>query len=366
MQATSMIRSLAVVAACSMAFCLPVHAQQGNPTIANATLPHVVILATGGTIAETGAEKTTVVGYSTNKVGIEKLVDAVPEMRKIARLSGEQVYQIDSSDMDVDHWLNLLKKVNAALAQPDVAGVVITHGTDTMEETAYFLNLTVKSHKPVVLTGSMRPSTAHSADGPLNLYNAVAVAASPNSVGKGALVVMNDHILSARDVTKTNTFTVDTFKSPELGALGYIQGGRTEFYHASTRKNTADSEFDVSNLNTLPRVDIVYSYAEVTPSALNAFVSAGSKGVVYAGVGDGSVSTKMLPALSAAHAKGLTIVRSSRVGQGIVARNGEVDDEKQGFVASDTLNPQKARILLMLGLTKTNDPHELQRMFNTY
>lgn len=333
---------------------------------ATKSLPHVVILATGGTIAETGAEKTTVVGYSTNKVAIERLVDAVPEMRKVANISGEQVYQIDSSDMDVDHWLNLAKKVNAALAQPDVAGVVVTHGTDTMEETAYFLNLTVKSRKPVVLTGSMRPSTAHSADGPLNLYNAVSVAASPNAVGKGVLVVMNDHILGARDVTKTNTFTVDTFKAPELGSLGYIQGGRTEFYHVSTRKNTADTEFDVTNLTALPRVDIAYSYAEVTPSALNAFVGAGSKGVVYAGVGDGSVSTRMLPALVAAHGKGVTIVRSSRVGQGIVARNGEVDDDKQGFVVSDTLNPQKARILLMLGLTKTTEPRELQRMFNTY
>jgi L-asparaginase/Glu-tRNA(Gln) amidotransferase subunit D len=180
------------------------------------------------------------------------------------------------------------------------------------------------------------------------------------------LVVMNDQINAARDVTKTNTTTLDTFKAPELGMLGYVIGGQTRFYRASTRRNTVDTEFDVSNMTSLPRVDIAYTYANVDPTAVNAFVAAGAKGIVHAGVGDGSLPLKVRPALSAAHQKGVIIVRSSRVGQGIVARNGEANDDQLDFVVSDTLNPQKARILLMLALTKTSSTKEIQRMFYTY
>ena len=224
----------------------------------------------------------------------------------------------------------------------------------------------MKSRKPVVLVGAMRPGTALSADGPINLYNAVLLAASKEAVGKGVLVALNDQIQGARDVTKTNTSTLDSFKTPELGMLGYIQGNKPYFYHASTRKHTADTEFDVSKLDALPQVDIVYGYANVSPVALNALVAAGAKGIIHAGVGDGSLASKVLPSLTAARKQGVLIVRSARVGQGIVARNGEANDDALDFVVSDTLNPQKARILLMLALTKTSDSKEIQRMFYTY
>jgi L-asparaginase type II len=333
---------------------------------APAKLPNVVILATGGTIAGTGATSTTTVGYTAATVGVQALINAVPELQKVAHVSGEQVFQIASENMGNEQWLTLAKRVNALLAQPNVDGIVITHGTDTIEETAYFLDLVVKSNKPVVVVGAMRPSTAISADGPINLYNAVLTAGSADAIGKGVLVVMNDQINAAREVTKTNTVTTDTFKSPELGMLGYVVGNQAHFYRASTRKHTLDTEFDVSKLDTLPAVDIAYTYANVGPTAVNAFVAAGVKGLVHAGVGDGSLPTKVRPALSAARQKGVIIVRSSRVGQGIVARNGEANDDQLDFVVSDTLNPQKARILLMLALTKTNSTKEIQRMFYTY
>ena len=327
---------------------------------------HVTILATGGTIAGSGATTTTTVGYTAATVGVERLIQAVPELAKVAQVKGEQVFQIASENMSNEHWLVLAKRVNTLLAQPDVDGIVITHGTDTLEETAYFLDMVVKSHKPVVLVGAMRPGTALSADGPINLYNAVLLAASKEAIGKGVLVALNDQIQGARNVTKTNTSTLDSFKTPELGMLGYIQGNRPYFYHASTRKHTADTEFDISKLDALPQVDIVYGYANVSPVALNALVAAGAKGIIHAGVGDGSLASKVLPSLTAARKQGVLIVRSARVGQGIVARNGEANDDQLDFVVSDTLNPQKARILLMLALTKTSDSKEIQRMFYTY
>jgi L-asparaginase type II len=333
---------------------------------AGAPLPNVRILATGGTIAGTGATSTTTIGYTAAKVGVEALIAAVPELKKVANVGGEQVFQIASESMTNAHWLALAKRVNALLAQDDVDGIVITHGTDTIEETAYFLNLVVKSRKPVVIVGSMRPSTAISADGPINLYNAVIVAGSRDAVGKGVLVVLNDQINGARDVTKANTSTLDTFRSPELGLLGYLQDNRAHFYRMSTRRHTLESEFDIGMLDQLPPVDVVYSHANVSRVAIDAFVNAGDTGLVYAGVGDGSLAAQVRPALSEARRKGVVIVRSSRVGQGIVARNGEANDDELDFVVSDTLNPQKARILLMLALTKTRDTREIQRMFYTY
>ncbi len=331
-----------------------------------ARLPNVTILATGGTIAGTGATSTTTVGYTAATVGVQQLIQAVPELAKVANVKGEQVFQIASESMTNEHWLTLGKRVNALLAQNDVDGIVITHGTDTMEETAYFLDLVVKSRKPVVLVGAMRPSTALSADGPINLYNAVLVAGSQDAVGKGVLIALNDQIHAARDVTKTNTSTPDSFKTPELGLLGYIQGGKPFIYRASTRKHTADSEFDIANLSALPQVDIVYGYANMNTVALDAFVAAGAKGIIHAGVGDGSLAAKVKPGLVAARKKGTIIVRASRVGQGILARNGEANDDELDFVAADTLSPQKARILLMLALTKTTSTKDIQRMFYTY
>ena len=331
-----------------------------------AKLPNVTILATGGTIAGTGATSTTTVGYTAATVGVQALIQAVPEMTKVANITGEQVFQIASENMGNEHWLALAKRVNVLLAQPDVDGIVVTHGTDTLEETAYFLNLVVKSRKPVVLVGSMRPSTALSADGPINLYNAVNLAGSPAAVGKGVLVAMNDQIHAARDVSKANTTTADTFRAAELGMIGYFQGGKPFFYREVTRKHTVDTEFDVSKLDALPQVDVAYAYANVGAVAVNALVAAGAKGLVHAGVGNGSLPAKTRPALVAAREKGVVIVRSSRVGQGIVARNGEANDDQLDFVVADTLSPQKARILLMLALTKTSNTKDIQRMFYTY
>ncbi|HEX8614362.1 MAG TPA: type II asparaginase [Telluria sp.] len=338
-----------------------VQAESAAPKLANVT-----ILATGGTIAGTGASSTTTVGYTAATVGVQNLIKAVPELAKVANVTGEQVFQIASENMSNEHWLTLAKRVNVLLAQNNVDGVVITHGTDTLEETAYFLNLVVKSRKPVVLVGAMRPSTALSADGPINLYNSVLLAASPEAVGKGVLVAMNDQIQSARDITKVNTSTLDSFRTPELGLLGYIQGSKPFFYRQSVRKHTTETEFDIGALTSLPQVDIVYGYANMNPVALDAFMAAGAKGIIHAGVGDGSLAGKVVPSLKAARAKGAIIVRASRVGQGILARNGEANDDQLDFVAADTLNPQKARILLMLALTKTNSTKEIQRMFYTY
>jgi len=329
-------------------------------------LPNVTILATGGTIAGSGATSTTTVGYTAATVGVQQLINAVPELSKISNVTGEQVFQIASESMTNEHWLTLGKRVNALLAQPNVDGIVITHGTDTLEETAYFLNLVVKSRKPVVLVGAMRPGTALSADGPINLYNAVLIAGSSEAVGKGVLVALGDQIHGARDVTKTNTSTPDSFKTPELGMLGYVQGPKAHFYHVSTRKHTVETEFDISSLSVLPQVDIVYGYANMNPVALNAFIAAGAKGIIHAGTGDGSVAAKVKPDLIAARKNGTIIVRAARVGNGIVARNGEANDDELDFVVADTLSAQKARILLMLGLTKTSNTKELQRMFYMY
>ena len=354
----SLLAMFAVLAAMTGA----VQAQEAaKPKLANVT-----ILATGGTIAGTGATTTTTVGYTAATVGVQRLIQAVPELAKVANVSGEQVFQIASENMSNDHWLTLAKRINVLLAQQNVDGIVITHGTDTIEETAYFLNLVVKSRKPVVLVGSMRPSTAISADGPINLYNAVLLAASPDAAGKGVLVAMNDQIQAGRDVTKTNTSSMDTFKTADLGLLGYIQGSKPFFYRQVVRKHTVDTEFDISALTVLPQVEIAYAHANVGPMAVEAFMAGGAKGIIHAGVGNGSLPAKVKPALVAARAKGAIVVRASRVGQGILARNGEANDDELDFVVADTLNPQKARILLMLALTRTSNTKDIQRMFYTY
>ena len=323
-----------------------------------ANLPGVRILATGGTIAGSASSATQTTGYEAGKIGIQTLMDAVPQMKEIANVDGEQIVKISSNNMDTKTLLILAKRVNELLARKDVQGIVITHGTDTLEETAYFLNLTVKSKKPVVLVGAMRPATAMSADGPMNLLNAVRVAVSKDAVGKGVLIAMNDTINGARDATKTNTTNMATFKAPELGALGYIAGGKVMFYKASTRRHTAMSEFNVKGLMDLPRVDIVYSHANADGVMVDAAVKAGAKG-------NGSIHKETEKSLIAAQKKGLVIVRSSRVGNGpVVPSLKQWTDEM--FLDGDTLNAQKARLLLQLALTKTNDLKEIQRIFNEY
>ncbi|BDH46491.1 L-asparaginase 2 [Salmonella enterica subsp. enterica serovar Choleraesuis] len=326
-------------------------------------LPNVTILATGGTIAG-GGESATKSSYTAGKVGVNALVDAVPQLKDVANIRGEQVVNIGSQDMNDEVWLKLAKTINQQCSSTD--GFVITHGTDTMEETSYFLNLTVKCDKPVVLVGAMRPSTAMSADGPFNLYNAVVVAADPASRQRGVLVVMNDDVLDGRDVTKTNTTHVETFKSVNFGPLGYIHNGKVDYQRRPTRTHTLSTPFDVSKLSSLPKVGIVYNYANASDLPVKALIQDGYQGIVSAGVGNGNMYKTVFDSLASAAHNGVAVVRSSRVPSGSTTQDAEVDDAKYGFVASGTLNPQKARVLLQLALTQTRDPQRIQAMFNQY
>ena len=338
-----------------------------SPTmlLAQTQKPVVYILATGGTIAGTGASATAS-NYKPGDLGVEQLLAAVPELSEIAQVRGEQVVNISSQDMTTQIWMRLAKRIHEILREPEVAGVVITHGTDTQEETAYFLNLTIKSNKPVVLTGSMRPSTALSADGPRNLYHAVACTVAPESKGKGVLLVMDDRILSADDVTKTHTLNVSTFQSPNYGPIGYLYGGKPYYVRSSQKRHTLGSEFDISTINELPRVEIIMGYAGANDLFVRTAMQAGVQGIVYAGVGNGNAPAPAMEALIDASKQGILIVRSARVPTGPSTQGNEVDDDRLGFVASWMLNPQKSRILLMLALTKTGDYREIQRMFCEY
>lgn len=327
--------------------------------------PNITILATGGTIAGAG-ESSVKSSYSAGAVTVDKLLAAVPDINNMAVIKGEQISNIGSQEMNNKVWLKLAKRVNELLKKDDVDGVVITHGTDTMEATSYFLNLTVKSKKPIVFVGAMRSGSSMSADGPLNLYNAVSVATSEKSMDKGVLVVMNDEIHSSREVTKTNTSAVNAFDSVNTGKIGTVYYGNVNYYMTPTRKNTIDSEFDIEKIESLPRVDIVYGHANDTDAFVNAAVQAGAKGIIHAGMGNGNLFPLTQEALAKASKKGVIVARSSRVGTGRTNLHGEVDDEKYGFIATDNLNAQKARILLMLGLTKTNDKEKLQEMYFNY
>lgn len=329
--------------------------------------PRVRILATGGTIAGAQASKDEY-GYKAGTFKVEDIIAAVPQLNDIAQITGEQVVNIGSQDMNDKVWLKLAKRVNEVLKQKDVDAVVITHGTDTMEETAYFLNLVVKSDKPVVLVGSMRPATAVGADGPANLYEGVSVAIDPKAAKRGVLVVMNDEIHSARDVEKMNTISLNTFASPERGPVGRVVYGRIAWGEGSPdKKHTMRSEFAVDKLETLPRVDIIYAHANMSPDLIDAAAKSGAKGIVIAGVGDGNMTQEATAVLERLAKKGVLVIRASRLATGPVLRNSEVDDDKAGFVASGELSPPKARVLAQLALAKgASDPRKVQDMFYTY
>jgi L-asparaginase len=330
-------------------------------------LPRIKILATGGTIA--GAQKTQAdAGYKSGAFSVDDLIQAVPQLKNIAEMSGEQVANIGSQTMNHEVWLKLAARVNEVLKSDDVDGVVITHGTDTMEETGYFLSLVVKSDKPVVLVGSMRPATAISADGPINLYNGVALAGSPEAKGRGPLIVLNDTIHYAREAQKMHTTHMDTFDSPNRGIAGVMNTGKATFYSSIATRHTTNSEFSIDGLTVanLPWVIVVYSYVNFSGEVIDAAVDRGVKGIVLAGVGDGNTTDAALAALARAAGKGVAVVRSSRTGSGLVDRNVEINDDKLGLIAGMELSPQKARILLMLGLAKTSDVKKLQQFFNEY
>jgi L-asparaginase len=331
--------------------------------------PVVYVLSTGGTISGRGDSSTNLTDYRSGSLLGEQLVAGVPEINAIADVHVEQVANVSSTDIGPTHWLMLAKRIDRIFSDDrSAAGIVITHGTNTLEETAYFLNLTVHHDRPVVLVGSMRPSTAISADGPINLLNGVRTAVAPDARGKGVLVVLNDEINAARDVTKTNTLRVETFRAPELGLLGYVDGDRVSFYRESTRRHTIRSEFDVTNLQQLPAVQIVYSYAGAGTAPLDAAVASGAAGIVIAGTGNGLVSTEELSVLQRVaatdRAQRPVVVRSARVGNGRVTPRATYD--AMDVIPADNLNPQKARVLLMLALTRTRDPKAIARMFSEY
>jgi L-asparaginase len=337
----------------------------GSAASAREGTSRVTVLATGGTIAGAQAPEGGY-GYKSGAFDIKDLISAVPNLDKLAVISGEQVVNIGSQDMNNDVWLKLAKRLGEVVKSPGTDAVLITHGTDTLEETGYFLDLVTKTQKAIVMVGSMRPATATSADGPSNLYNGVATAISPGAKGRGVMVVLNDRIDYARNVVKTNTSDVQTFHSVNRGPAGVANTGVITWFAPLEKKHGLTSEFSVEGLTKLPRVDIIYASAGMNPDLIDAAVKLGAKGLVIAGVGDGNMTGPALERVTAAAKAGVVVVRSSRVGSGIVYRNNEVDDDKLGLVASAELNPAKSRVLLMLALTKTSDVGKIQTMFNEY
>lgn len=333
--------------------------------LAQTAKPHVVVLATGGTIAGAGASAANSATYAAAKVPVDKLLAGLPELSNVAKVSGEQVFQIASESFTNEHLLKLGQRVSALSKQADVDGIVITHGTDTLEETAYFLNLTVRTNKPIVVVGSMRPGTALSADGALNLYDAVSVAASKDAAGKGVLVTMNDEIQSGRDVHKHINIKTEAFKS-QWGPLGMVVEGKNYWFRAPVKRHTTQSEFNIDDIKTLPAVDIVYGYGNMNTTGIEAYGKVGVKALIHAGTGNGSVAAQAVESLKVLRSQGVQIVRSARVPDGFVLRNAEQPDDKYDWVVAHDLRPQKARILAMVALTKTQDSKELQRIFWEY
>lgn len=325
--------------------------------------PKIFILTTGGTIAGKAAQNDALTGYQAGVLGARDLLSAVPNISDIASIESEEIAAIDSKDMTAAIWLLLAERVKKLLST-DATGIVITHGTDTLEETAYFLHLTIKSKKPVVLTGAMRPATALSADGPLNLLDAVHLAASPKAYGQGVLVVLNGEIHSARDIQKVHTTALQAFASPDVGMLGRMEFGMPRFRRFILTRHTAASEFDIS-APTLPYVPILYGYADADSRLAAAAIKGGAEGIVWAGFGNGSIHEAALPTLIGASQAGIPVVRASRTGKGAVLFAESVY-QQAGFIDADTLTPAKARILLALALLKTKKHEDIKRMFTQY
>ena len=339
----------------------------GVATADLAVTNEVVVLATGGTIAGVHEDRSAVTGYKAGVVGADDLLRAVPEVSRIAKVRSRQVFQMASENMTLDKVFALADAVREELARPSVHGVVITHGTDTMEESAYLLDLVLDTEKPVVFVGAMRPSTAYSADGPANLLNAVRVAASPKTVGLGVLVMMDDTIHCPRFVTKLNTVHTDAFFAGENAAIGSVSGGKVFVNMKPALRHTANSAFKGLRLEgELPKVKVLYCYGGISAMPIRDMLAAGAKGIVLACVGDGSISSAMRPTVKELGAKGFPIVRSSRTGTGPVVRNGEVNDDEYGTIPSLSLNPAKARVLLTLCIMKGMDVPAITEAFETH
>jgi L-asparaginase len=327
----------------------------------------VVLIGTGGTIASMGTGPFDILDYGARGLLLDatELVARVPELAEVAEVIPVPFRAVPSTQLGYADWRELHRIIHRMAAEDDgIAGFVVTHGTSSMEETAYFLSLTLKVRQPVVLTGAQRPATAISGDGPINMANAVRVAASEEARGMGALIVMNDEIQAARDVTKTSTFRMQTFRTPDFGVLGQADGDRVVFYRRPIRRAGPDTEFDITGLEALPRVDVAYVHCDADGAAIDAFVAAGAKGIVTAGFAPGFVTPSMVTALEAARAKGVVVAMGCRAGSGRVFRTTKI--AKSDFIVADNLTPQKARILLALALTRTGDQAEITRIFETY
>ena len=328
-------------------------------------LPRVIILATGGTIAGAGASADRA-GYTAGKIPIDDLIGTIPSVKKIASITGEQVASVGSQDMTVEIWKKLAVRINEIYAKNEADAIVVTHGTDTQEETAYFLDLVVPSNRPVVLTGSMRAATAISADGPKNLYDAITVAINPKTKGRGVLVSFNEGIYDAREVMKMSTTKTNAFGSPNTGPVGQAYDGRVEYYSSSDREVNPKKPIVLTVDTKLPRVDIVYMYADAPSDQIDLLISKKVDGIVIAGVGNGNFNKAFMDAVKKAVAAGIIVCRASRTPSGRVVLHDEINDDQLGTIVSDDLTPQKARILLMLALTKTKDKKQLQEAFFTY
>lgn len=344
---------LAFIIACS--FYLVANAQK---------LPRVIILATGGTIAGKGSSPDRA-AYESGKILIKDLLVAIPSINKLVDVQGEQIANVTSSNVTIEIWMTLLKRIDEIFTRNEADGIVITHGTDTQEETAYFLSLTIRSAKPVVLTGSMRPSSAISADGPKNLYDAILVAAAPQSKGKGVIQSFNEMIYDAKNVTKINTINVNAFSAPNSGPIGKVYDGQVKYYSQPIDPNNQKPFFDITKITQLPKVEIVYMYVDASVIPLNALINDKVDGIVVAGAGNGNYNKSFEAAVENAKQKGVAIVRSSRVvlGNITIATTDEFNDVKMNTVAAFDHNPQKARILLMLALTVTKNRDKLQEIF---
>ena len=322
------------------------------PLAAQSTRPTVLVIGTGGTIGSSGAYWT---GNPT-RVPIAQLVK-VPGIDSVATMESEQLWNVASGSIGPSRWLELSRHIaDRFRAQPDLAGVIVTHGTDTMEETAYFLDLTLPGDKPVIVTGAMRPSDMAGADGPANLTSSARVATDPRARGRGAMVVMDDRVFAARDVTKTNSTRVETFQAPERGPIAIVEPEGV-IYHRTSPGRAAPT-FDISGVRALPRVDIVYSYAGADSVPIDALVAAGAKGLVVSGVGRGNIAPGQGAALRRARDKGVVVVVTTRTGSG-----GVPVKRADGMIGSGDLNAQKARVLLTLALSRTSDPAEVARIF---
>jgi L-asparaginase len=328
----------------------------------------VALIITGGTIDSVGKDRLDLAWYieAGKRLNTGELLNQLPELNSIAKIEEVPFRRLPSHALVDKDWLDMVRTIHSIFDGNRADGVVITHGTNTIEETAYYLNLTVKTDKPVVVVGSMRPASAISADGYLNLVNAVKVAADPNSRGRGAMLVMNDTIYSGRDVTKTATYRVQAFQARDLGPLGFADAdGKVVYYHQTAKKHTAQTEFDVRALQSLPRVDVVVSYVGADGAMIDAAAAAGAKGIVSAATGAGRPTPAEDEAFDRVYKeKGVMMCLCSRVGSGRVVRSPGLT--RRGFVAGDNLQPWKARVLLALALTKTNNADEIQRMFDTY